>query len=110
VVQGALKLILEPSSRRTSNRGRLDTVPSGQLTKRWTVWLAIVQQKTRVIDIDLRSYFDNVRHDRLFAKVAERVDDVDVTHPVPDRRNRRGPCPHPSEFPASSCLMQLAVA
>ena len=25
---------------------------------------AIVQHKTRVIDIDLRSYFDNVRHDR----------------------------------------------
>src|SRR5271166_510664 len=39
---------------------------------------AIVQQKTRVIDIDLRSYFDNVRHDRLLAKVARRVDDADV--------------------------------
>ena len=33
---------------------------------------AIVQHKTRVIDIDLRSYFDNVRHDRLLAKVARR--------------------------------------
>ena len=31
---------------------------------------AIVQHKTRVIDIDLSSYFDNVRHDRLLAKVA----------------------------------------
>ena len=41
---------------------------------------AIVQQKTRIIDIDLRSYFDNVRHDRLLAKVARRVDDVDVLH------------------------------
>ena len=39
---------------------------------------AIVQHKTRVIDIDLSSYFDNVRHDRLLAKVAERVDDGDV--------------------------------
>ena len=39
---------------------------------------AIVQQKTRVIDVDLRSYFDNVRHDRLLAKVAQRVDDADV--------------------------------
>ena len=29
-------------------------------------------------DIDLSSYFDNVRHDRLLAKVAERVDDGDV--------------------------------
>jgi hypothetical protein len=41
---------------------------------------AIVQHKTRVIDIDLRSYFDNVRHDRLLAKVARRVDDPDVMH------------------------------
>jgi RNA-directed DNA polymerase len=41
---------------------------------------AIVQQKTRIIDIDLRSYFDNIRHDRLLAKVAKRVDDVDVLH------------------------------
>ena len=41
---------------------------------------AIVQRKTRVIDIDLRSYFDNVRHDRLLAKVAQRVDDADVMH------------------------------
>ena len=39
---------------------------------------AIVQHKTRVIDIDLRSYFDNGRHDRLLAKVARRVDDADV--------------------------------
>jgi hypothetical protein len=39
---------------------------------------AIVQHKTRVIDIDLRNYFDNVRHDRLLAKVARRVDDADV--------------------------------
>ena len=35
---------------------------------------AIVQYKTRVIDIDLRAYFDNVRHDLLLAKVARRVE------------------------------------
>jgi RNA-directed DNA polymerase len=28
----------------------------------------------------LRSYFDNVPHDRLLAKVARRVDDADVMH------------------------------
>jgi RNA-directed DNA polymerase len=28
----------------------------------------------------LRSYFDNVRHDRLLAKIARRVDDADVMH------------------------------
>src|SRR5262249_6795584 len=39
---------------------------------------AIVEHKTRVIDIDLRSYFDDVRHDCLLGKVAQRVDDADV--------------------------------
>ena len=29
---------------------------------------AIVQRKTRVLDFDLRAYFDNVRHDRLWEK------------------------------------------
>jgi RNA-directed DNA polymerase len=36
---------------------------------------AIVRRKTRVLDFDLRSYFDNIRHDRLLEKVAVRVDD-----------------------------------
>jgi RNA-directed DNA polymerase len=41
---------------------------------------AIVRRKTRVLDFDLRAYFDNVRHDRLLEKVAQRVDDADVMH------------------------------
>ena len=36
--------------------------------------------KTRVLDFDLRAYFDNVRHDRLLEKVAQRVDDADIMH------------------------------
>ena len=38
----------------------------------------IVQYKTRVIDVDLAAYFDNVRHHLLLAKVARRVNDADV--------------------------------
>src|SRR5262249_37304853 len=41
---------------------------------------AISQRKTRVLDFDLRSYFDNVRHDRLLQKVATRVEDGDILH------------------------------
>ncbi len=51
------------SSKPTSNRGRMDTDRSGQRMKRYTEWLeAIVESKTRVIDLDLRAYFDNVQH------------------------------------------------
>ncbi len=41
---------------------------------------AIVKNKTRVLDLDLRAYFDNVRHHLLLAKVAKRVNDADVMH------------------------------
>jgi len=41
---------------------------------------AIVQNKTKVIDLDLKSYFDTVRHGFLLGKVAERVNDDQVMH------------------------------
>ena len=41
---------------------------------------AIVESKTRIIDIDLRAYFDNVQHYLLLEKVARRVRDDAVMH------------------------------
>jgi len=38
VVQGALKLILEPIFEADSNRGRMDTDRNGQRMKRYTEW------------------------------------------------------------------------
>jgi RNA-directed DNA polymerase len=59
---------------------------------------AIVQHKTRVIDtIDLRSYFDDVRHDRLLAKVAKRVDDDDVMHLLKIMLKANGRCDVPQD-------------
>jgi RNA-directed DNA polymerase len=81
VVQGALKLILEPIFEADFQPGSFGYRPKRSAHDAIDrVARAIVQQKTRIIDIDLRSYFDNVRHDRLLAKVARRVDDVDVLH------------------------------
>ena len=39
---------------------------------------AIVRNKTRVLDLDLQGYFDNIRHDVLLTKVAGRVSDPEV--------------------------------
>src|SRR6059036_2335812 len=81
VVQGALKLILEPIFEADFQPGSFGYRPKRTAHEAVDrVAKAIVQHKTRVIDIDLRSYFDNVRHDRLLAKVARRVDDPDVMH------------------------------
>jgi RNA-directed DNA polymerase len=81
VVQGALKLILEPIFEADIQDGSFGYRP--QRTAHEAVHRvadAIVRYKTRVIDIDLKAYFDNVRHDRLLAKVAARVKDADVMH------------------------------
>ena len=79
VVQGVLRLILEPIFEADFQPGSFGYRPQRTAHEAVDrVARAIVQHKTRIIDIDLRSYFDNVRHDRLLAKVAERVDDGDV--------------------------------
>jgi RNA-directed DNA polymerase len=79
VVQGALKLILEPIFEADFQPGSFGYRPGR--TAHETVQRvaeAIVKHKTRAIDIDLRAYFDNVRHDLLLAKVARRVNDAEV--------------------------------
>src|SRR5215472_14856531 len=81
VVQGALKLILEPIFEADFQPGSFGYRPgrtAHEAVQR--VAEAIVKCKTRVIDIDLRAYFDNVRHDLLLAKVVKRVSDADVLH------------------------------
>ena len=81
VVQGALKLILEPVFEADFQPGSFGYRPrrtAHDAIRR--VAEAIVQRKTRVLDFDLRAYFDNVRHERLLEKVAQRVDDADVMH------------------------------
>jgi RNA-directed DNA polymerase len=83
IVQGAVKLILEPifeadfhassfayRPKRTAHHA-LDRVVHG-----------LVQGLTRVIDIDLKSYFDNVRYHLLLQKLAKRVQDPKVLHLV----------------------------
>lgn len=79
VVQGALKLILEPIFEADFQEGsygyRPKRTPHQAIDR---VARAVVENKTRIIDVDLRAYFDTVRHDLLLKKVAERVNDNDV--------------------------------
>ena len=83
VVQGAVKLILEPifeadfhissfayRPRRTAHQA-LDRVVHG-----------LVQGLTQVIDVDLKSYFDNIRHHLLLRKLAKRIQDPAILHLV----------------------------
>lgn len=81
VVQGALKLILEPIFEADFQPGSFGYRPkrtAHDAVK--TVATAIVKCKTRVIDLDLRAYFDTVRHHLLLGKVAQRINDRHVMH------------------------------
>jgi RNA-directed DNA polymerase len=81
VVQGALKLILEPIFEAGFQSGSYGYRPkrtAHQAVNR--VAQAIVESKTRILDFDLRAYFDNVQHYLLLAKVARRVRDDEVLH------------------------------
>jgi len=81
IVQGAIKLILEPVFEADFQPGSFGYRPKRtghqaieQVAK------AIVQEKTRIIDIDLKSYFDTIRHDILLSKIAQRIRDDKVLH------------------------------
>jgi RNA-directed DNA polymerase len=77
VVQGALKLILEPIFEADFQSGSYGYRPkrsAHEAVER--VAQAIVQGLTRIIDLDLRAYFDRVQHSLLLEKVARRVQDL----------------------------------
>jgi len=76
VVHGVLKLILEPIFEADFQEGSYGYRPKQNPHEAVNrVAEAVVKNKTRVIDLDIRAYFDNIRHDILLRKVAERVND-----------------------------------
>ena len=78
-MQGALKLILEPIFEADFQGGSFGYRPgrsAHEAVER--VAEAIVRNKTRILDLDLKGYFDNIRHDVLMSKVAKRVSDPEV--------------------------------
>jgi len=81
IVQGAIKLILEPVFEADFQPGSFGYRPKRTAHQAIEqVSNAIAQEKTRVIDIDLKSYFDTIRHDILLSKIAQRIRDDKVLH------------------------------
>ena len=76
VVQTALRLILEPIFESDFQEGsfgyRPKRTPHQGITR---VESAILRDHTKVIDVDLSSYFDTIRHDILLNKMAKRIND-----------------------------------
>jgi RNA-directed DNA polymerase len=79
VVQGAVRLILEPIFEMDFQEGSYGYRPNRtahQALERVTVGLN--KRLHQVIDLDLKRYFDTVRHDLLLSKLARRIQDDDL--------------------------------
>lgn len=79
VVQGALKLIMEPVFEADFQPGSYGYRPNKtphQALERTSEGLG--KYLRHVIDLDLKSYFDTVRHDILLGKIAGRFNDDDL--------------------------------
>ncbi len=76
IVQTALKLILEPIFESDFQKGSYGYRPkriAHEAVQKVTE--AAIKGNTKVIDVDLKSYFDNVRHHILMEKIAKRIND-----------------------------------
>jgi RNA-directed DNA polymerase len=79
VVQGALKLILEPifeADFKDCSYGYRPKRHAHQAIDKVTA--GILHGLTRVVDVDLSGYFDNIRHHIVLEKVARRVQDDEI--------------------------------
>lgn len=79
VVQGALRLILEPIFEADFQPGSYGYRPNRTAHEALErVRGGLNKHLHQVIDLDLASYFDTVRHDLLLMKLAQRINDDDV--------------------------------
>jgi RNA-directed DNA polymerase len=79
VVQGALRLILEPIFESDFQPGSFGYRPGRTAHQALgRVYEGLNRRLYRVINLDLQGYFDSVRHDLLLSKLARRIRDKDV--------------------------------
>jgi RNA-directed DNA polymerase len=79
VVQGALRLVLEPIFEADFQPGSYGYRPNRSAHEALErVTAGLNKRLHQVIDLDLKSYFDTVRHDLLLTRLARRVQDDEV--------------------------------
>ena len=78
-VQGAVRLIVEPIFEADFQPGSFGYRPNRTAHQALEhVRVGLMKRLHRVIDLDLKSYFDTVRHDLMLEKLARRIQDDDM--------------------------------
>lgn len=110
VVQGALRLVLEPLFEVDFSDSSYGARPGRSAHDALrVVRRALHQRKHQVVDVDLSGYFDNLRHDRLMEKVARRIQDARVLALVKQFLKSGGKRGIPQGSPLSPLLANLAL-
>jgi RNA-directed DNA polymerase len=110
VVQGALRLILEPIFEADFSDRSYGARPGRSAHEALEkVREGLRQRRHRVVDVDLSRYFDTIRHDRIMAKVARRVVDDQVLAMVKQFLKSTGDRGVPQGSPLSPLLANLAL-
>jgi RNA-directed DNA polymerase len=110
VVQGALRLILEPIFEADFSDSSFGARPRRSAHEAIEkVRTGLRRRRHRVVDVDLSRYFDTIRHDRMLAKVARRVSDGQVLAMVSQFLKSTGKQGVPQGSPLSPLLANLAL-
>jgi RNA-directed DNA polymerase len=110
VVQGALRLILEPIFEADFSDSSFGARPRRSAHEAIEkVRMGLRGRRHRVVDLDLSSYFDSIRHDRMLAKVARRISDGEVLAMVKQFLKSTGTRGVPQGSPLSPLLANLAL-
>ena len=79
IVQGALRLITEPIFETDFQPGSFAYRPQRKAHQALDrVRIGLNKKLHRVINLDLESYFDSIRHDLMLSKIARRIKDPDI--------------------------------
>ncbi|WP_240358709.1 reverse transcriptase domain-containing protein [Myxococcus vastator] len=110
VVQGARRLLLEPIFEADFSAHSFGARPGRSAHQAVDeVRKGMNHQKHLAVDVDLKSFFDTIRHDRMMEKVARRVQDGRVLALVKQFLKSTGGCGIPQGSPLSPLLANVAL-
>lgn len=110
VVQGAVRMILEPIFEADFSDSSYGARPGRSAHQALRVVReGLRQRRHRVVDVDLSRFFDTIRHDRLMTKVARRVCDDEVLALIKQFLVRTGERGVPQGSPLSPLLANIAL-
>jgi RNA-directed DNA polymerase len=110
VVQGAIRLLLEPIFEADFSRHSYGARPGRSAHQAIEeVRLGLRHKKHLVVDVDLKAFFDSIRHERILEKVARRIEDSGVLRLIKRFLKSNGARGIPQGSPLSPLLANVAL-